>query len=142
MTARRIRFDVVGLPAPQGSKTAVVTGGRARVIEAGGSTGRARHRNWRLTVAEAARDAWGDQPPIDRACRVGIEFRMPRPKSAPKRALWADKRPDCDKLARACLDSLTEAGVLADDSRVVDLWVVKMLADGWTGARIDVAELS
>lgn len=131
-------IEVLGVPAPQGSKTRMPNGA---IVESSSTTGRLKHRAWRTAVAESAREAWADRPPIDGPCRVGVEFWMPRPASAPKRKLWADRKPDIDKLSRNVLDALADAGVLRDDARVVDLWVTKMLTQTWTGARITVAEL-
>lgn len=138
---QHMAIEVLGVPAPQGSKTAVMNGGRARVIEGGSATGRAAHKAWRTAVAETAREAWADRPPIDGPCRVEVLFWMPRPASAPKWKVWADRKPDVDKLARNVLDALADAGVLRDDARVVDLWVVKLLTHTFTGARITVAEV-
>lgn len=138
---RRATFTVLGVPAPQGSKTAVMTGGRARVIEGSSATGRARHKAWRTAVAETAREAWGDQPPLDGPVRLHVHFQMPKPKSARKSKLWADRKPDLDKILRCTLDGLADAGCVTDDARVVELWSTKQLSMGWTGARVEIAEL-
>lgn len=134
-----IRFDVPGLPAPQGSKTAVVRGGRAVVLE-GKGPGRQRHVDWRTAVATVAR-AHAPERPIDGPVAVTIDFRLPRSKSWPKRLgdpAWHTTAPDLDKLARAVLDSLTHAGLIADDARVVRLAANKVAVTGWTGATIRI----
>jgi Holliday junction resolvase RusA-like endonuclease len=71
---------------------------------------------------------------------VKIEFRFPRHNShfgtgknvgklkasAPK---FVAVKPDVDKLIRAVLDALTDAGVFRDDSRVVQVSATKIYAD-------------
>ena len=48
-------------------------------------------------------------------------FRLPEPQRLPRRRrAWPDRRPDLDKLCRACLDSLTGI-VWRDDTQVVHL---------------------
>ncbi len=135
-----IEFRVLGVPAPQGSKTRMPNGA---ILEAGSQTGREKHRTWRTAVAEAAHQH-RPETPLDGPLLVQLELRMPRPK-ARKVALYCDKRPDIDKVARTCLDALTEAGMIVDDNRVVELSVVKMYADPtdpWTGADIKILQLT
>jgi crossover junction endodeoxyribonuclease RusA len=71
-----------------------------------------------------------------------LSFVLPRPKSAPKaRVLPATKRPDCDKLARACFDAMSGVCYL-DDAQVVDFRASKQVAlygDG-PGCYITVTE--
>ncbi|MBK7021502.1 MAG: hypothetical protein IPH38_18385, partial [Candidatus Microthrix sp.] len=55
--ASDLQFSVEGNPRPQGSKTAVRSGNKARVIEAGNNTSRAQHRAWRDAVTVMARNA-------------------------------------------------------------------------------------
>jgi hypothetical protein len=92
----------------------------------------------------AGRAAWAGQPPIDGPVHIGIGFVLPRPTGARKSAIWQAKKPDIDKLIRATLDGLTEAGVVVDDARVASLTASKQLsdpADPWTGATIDITPL-
>jgi Holliday junction resolvase RusA-like endonuclease len=53
---------------------------------------------------------------------------MPRPKTVQDRAL-PSVMPDLDKLIRAVADSLTDAGIYADDSRIVRINAAKVYAD-------------
>lgn len=136
-----ITFDVLGVPAPQGSKQAFTVNGRARMTEAGGT----KATQWRDAVAQAARNVAPDVP-LDGPLCVSIGFRFPMPASRPKRvrdARWTFKTtaPDIDKLVRSCLDALTAAAVIADDARVVDLSARKYEVVGWTGAKITVIPL-
>ena len=140
-----IEFEVLGLPAAQGSKSAVVRGGKAVVIEGRRGSGRAKHRAWREAVANAARDVAADRP-HDGALHLDIEFRFPLPKSRPAAARAAGRwphtvRPDVDKCLRSTLDGLTDGGLIVDDARVcavaIDAWEVA----GWTGAVIRLSVL-
>ena len=134
--ASDLQFSVEGNPRPQGSKTAVRSGNKARVIEAGNNTSRAQHRAWRDAVTVMARNAAqhaGHTEPWDCPVAVELTFTMPRPKSWPVTKVYADTKPDLDKLTRAVLDSLTDAGVFADDSRVVWLNVAKVASTGRNG---------
>lgn len=145
-TTPRISFQVLGVPAPQGSKTAVTIAGKARVIEAGSATGRARHRSWRRAVAEAARDIVDTErldTPLDGPLWLDIGFRLPMPTSRPKRLrtlgqAWHTTRPDLSKLIRSTEDALTDAGLIRDDARISWLTVTKVEVIGWTGADITI----
>lgn len=120
MTAT-LTFSVPGKPAPQGSKRHV---GRGILVESSKEVG-----PWRERVALAAHNAMQGRELITDAVTVGLAFVLPRPKSAPKRSTPpAAKRPDVDKLARACLDAITGT-VIADDSQVIELHATKRLAE-------------
>lgn len=112
---RSITFAVRGIPVPQGSVRAFIAGGRARV-----ATKSAPLMAWRTAIATAAASAMAEQPVITGPVKVSATFRMPRPKSAPKRVTWPATKPDIDKLARALLDGITGV-VIRDDSLVVVL---------------------
>lgn len=110
-----IRISVDGDPKPKGSLKHV---GKGRLVEqvAGSST-------WRGQVAGAARLQHRGGPIGDPSVVV-FEVRVTAPKRAPKsRVTMPATRSsgDLDKHARNILDALVDGGVLADDSRVVDL---------------------
>ena len=132
-----VDLRVLGVPAPQGSKTRMPNG---RIIEGSSATGRAKHRAWRTAVAEAAAHAMTTRDaPLDGPLQLAVEFRLPRPASARKGKMWADRKPDIDKILRSTLDGLTDGGLIADDARVVYVSASKALADlsdPWTGAVI------
>lgn len=137
-----VEFEVLGVPAPQGSHTAVTIGGKARLIEGGSNTGRTKHKAWRTAVAEAARDVAGDTP-FDGPLWLSIEFRFPMPKSRPAAARRAGRwphtvKPDADKVLRATLDGLTAGGLIVDDARVCAVELEAWEVLGWTGAVITV----
>ncbi len=120
-------FWVDGRPAPQGSKTAYVRGGRAVMVEA------SKHLPaWRSAVMLAAkqellrRDTWTHfSDPV----RLSVTFYIERPQN-PKHKLFPAGKPDLDHLIRAVGDSLTQAGVVADDALICEVVAAKV----WTGA--------
>lgn len=115
-----IEIRVIGLPAPQGSKSFKgIRGGKAILAESSKNV-----KPWREAVKWAAREAM--QPRayqgICGAVTVEMVFTMPKPKSAPKTyRTWPDRQPDLDKLCRSTLDSLVMSGAIEDDARVVSL---------------------
>lgn len=125
-----VSFHVDGKPVPQGSVVAHVRNGKASIHYAQGS-GLA---VWRNMVNAAARDAWGDGPPVGTPVGVAITFRMKRPRNhyadlqgTLRRSAIAEKpsvMPDLDKLVRAILDSLTGI-VFLDDAQVTELFACK-----------------
>lgn len=131
-------FEILGVPAPQGSKTRMPNGA---IVEGGSKTGRAKTKAWRHAVAEVARDLAGDEPPIDEPLGIEIEFRLPMPKSRPKAARavgrWPHQvKPDIDKILRSTLDGLTDGGLIRDDSRIVAVGMEAWEVVGWTGALV------
>ncbi len=110
-----IRFEVRGLPIPQGSTRAWVLHGKPVITSsAKGLT------TWRRLVADVAQNH-APREPWEGPVGIELHFGLPKPKSAPKRRrVWPDKRPDLDKLTRAVLDALTYV-VWVDDSQVIDI---------------------
>lgn len=130
-TVKSLEFFCPGVPQPQGSARAFVRGGRAVVTSAN-----ARLRPWRAAVTAAAAEAHRDAPPFDVPVFVTAEFTFPRPAGhfgkrglLPSAPEWPAVRPDLDKLTRALLDSLTDAGVIRGDALVVRLAVDKHYDD-------------
>lgn len=141
VTDTAIELRVYGVPAPQGSKTAFVRGGRAVVVDGSSQTGRQKLSSWR---AEVSREAQNERPaePIVGPVAVSIRFYMPKPKSAPKGKVYCDKKPDIDKLIRSTFDSMTGV-IYNDDSQVVSVTATKIYAtpDTPSGASIIVSPL-
>ncbi|MGW2720801.1 RusA family crossover junction endodeoxyribonuclease [Streptomyces sp. NPDC001492] len=131
-------------PAPQGSKK---RGRYGQIID-----DCKRLHPWREAVEDAARDAMidaQDDPEewviseclpggvieakpietLDGPLSVEIVFTVRKPASAPKRRItWPTTRDsgDIDKLLRSTFDALTNAGAIADDSRVVEVTARKV----------------
>lgn len=134
-----IVVDVIGTPAPQGSKTYKGhRGGRPILVESSKAV-----RPWRAVVAwdvaQAIRQARWER--LDGPVAVDIEFYLHRPPSAPRTRHRPDVKPDLDKLVRSTLDALTESGAITDDARVVEINASKHYAGEWTGARITIRTL-
>lgn len=133
-----VTIEISGIPAPQGSKTAVVRGDRAILIEGGSTTGRLRHADWRAAVTAATLEQVPRRRrfPDDRALTVEVTFRMPRPRR-PMQPVPSVK-PDLDKLLRATLDGLADGLVFNHDQRVVHIDATKIYAtdDAPAGATV------
>ena len=124
-----IEITVYGIPAPQGSKRHV---GRGIMIESS-----AKVKPWREAVKWAAIE---QDSRVTGAVALGVDFYLPRPKSA-KAGATASKKPDLSKLIRSTEDALTEAGVWEDDARVISMRATKnYVGDGMDrpGAKITI----
>ena len=137
MTALLLAIDVTGKPQTQGSTKAYVRGGHAVITSANTNL-----RPWRDAVRFAAADSLHpSHVPYEGPVEVRIRFRMRMPASAPKkRRTWpiGARSGDLDKLARAVLDALTDAGIWRDDSQVIRLHAGKDYTDAAPGAYITV----
>ncbi len=133
-----IEIVVHGLPGPQGSKKFVGRNraGRGILVESS-----AKVKPWRAAVSAAAL-AVRPTTPLDGPLQVDMVFTMPRPKShygtgrnagvlKPRYVGATPYRvPDLSKLCRSTEDALTDAGVWADDARVVEYGrLAKVYAD-------------
>ena len=119
-----LTVTVPGVPAPQGSLKSLGAGRPS--VHANAAT----LLPWRASVVAHVRQQMerGGDWPITGPVALSVTFRMPRPKSAPKSRLWPDRKPDLDKLLRACGDCLgsrTGAGVIHDDAQVVSIQAAK-----------------
>ena len=147
-----ISFYVSGDPSPKGSKTAVVRGGRAVLLDGRRGPARVKYALWRDSVATYAQIAMrvvgataGVYAPLDGALGIEVVFYLPRPKNETKlqRArTWHTVRPDADKLLRAVLDPLSKI-VITDDARIALVRVEKRYAatPDAIGAQITVIQL-
>lgn len=139
-------FRVFGNPASQGSKIPGMNRKTGKMFvrdQAGkGLT------TWRQDIIRAALIARGCDPDtgaaqspdvdgnsptpiltIEGACAVQLQIMVPRPASVPvKKRKHPSVKPDLDKMIRAILDGLKEAGVYRDDGQVVKIWAVKQYA--------------
>lgn len=130
-------FEILGLPAPQGSKTRMPNGA---MVEGGSTTGRVKHKSWRAAVAEAARDLADDEP-YDGALSLSVTFRLPMPASRPRAIRDAGHghkttKPDLDKLLRTLCDGMTAGGLIRDDARICHIDAAKIEVVGWVGAEV------
>ena len=135
-----VEFFVEGTPRPQGSKRGFVRGGRVVLVE-----NSKYHKEWRKTVAEAAREAMNPKsgaygiPRFEGPLTMDLQFFFTRPKSHFRTGKFSHElkdsspdyhtqTPDLDKLIRSVDDSLTGI-VFEDDSQVTSLTSSKQWRD-------------
>lgn len=124
-----LKVIIPGLAKPQGSKTGFVNKKTGKVILVEASKGL---KSWRdeasgLIRAEAERQGW---KLVEKGFPVVVylDFVLMRPKAKGSNPNWATSKPDADKLARSCLDAITQAGnVWWDDCQVHKLVIHKSL---------------
>lgn len=129
-----IEFRVTGKPEPQGSTRAFTPKGWTRPII---TSANPNLKDWRKLVASAAPSLTGV---LEGPVSLSLVFDLPRPKSLPKRVTDHLKKPDLDKLVRACKDALTGV-VWRDDSQVVRLSASKRYAAGSVGVSVLIEEV-
>lgn len=129
-----VSLSVTGDPASQGSH-AIMNG---RIVQVNSS----KHKAWRKAIVqEAIATLPADWQPIDEPCELIVAFYMPKPKTVDRQL--PSVSPDLDKLIRAVGDSLTDSGVVTDDSRIVRISARKLYAEGiQPGASILVKTLN
>jgi Holliday junction resolvase RusA-like endonuclease len=101
-----------------------------------------KHKAWRKAIVqEAIATLPNDWTPIDEPCELIVNFYLPKPKTVDRQL--PSVSPDLDKLIRAVGDSLTDSGVVTDDSRIVRISARKLYAEGIEpGATIQVKTLN
>jgi Holliday junction resolvase RusA-like endonuclease len=129
-----VSLSITGNPASQGSH-AIMYG---RIVQVNSS----KHKAWRKAIVqEAIATLPDDWQPIDEPCELIVNFYLPKPKTVDR--LLPSVSPDLDKLIRAVGDSLTDSGVVTDDSRIVRISARKLYAEGIEpGATIKVKTLN
>jgi Holliday junction resolvase RusA-like endonuclease len=129
-----VSLSVTGDPASQGSH-AIMHG---RIVQVNSS----KHKAWRKAIVqEAIATLPNDWQPIDEPCELIVNFYLPKPKTVDRQL--PSVSPDLDKLIRAVGDSLTDSGVVIDDSRIVRISARKLYAEGiQPGATIQVKTLN
>jgi Holliday junction resolvase RusA-like endonuclease len=129
-----VSLSVTGDPASQGSH-AIMNG---RIVQVNSS----KHKAWRKAIVqEAIATLPDDWQPIDEPCELIVNFYLPKPKTVDRQL--PSVSPDLDKLIRAVGDSLSDSGVVIDDSRIVRISARKLYAEGIApGATIQVKTLN
>jgi Holliday junction resolvase RusA-like endonuclease len=129
-----VSLSVTGDPASQGSH-AIMHG---RIVQVNSS----KHKAWRKAIVqEAIATLPSNWQPIDEPCELIVNFYLPKPKTVDRQL--PSVSPDLDKLIRAVGDSLTDSGVVIDDSRIVRISARKLYAEGIApGATIQVKTLN
>lgn len=133
-----VTFTVHGTPAPKGSKSLSVRGGRPHMYESS-----KKERPWAQQVYWTAREFAPPQP-WSGAIELDVTFFIHRPQRLGKTrtGVLAVTGFDTDKGARSCGDALTGLFYF-DDKQVSDLHARKRYADFGqpTGAEITVTRL-
>ncbi|WNN94087.1 RusA-like resolvase [Microbacterium phage Fregley] len=125
MIIPRLVISAYGIPQVQGNHRVARTGKFSKIRDANENL-----PGWRLLVSTLAREAFDGDMILD-PVQLEVNFWIARPKSAPK---TRDVRPvtrgggDWDKLSRAIGDSLVDAGVMKDDSQIVEARISKRYA--------------
>ncbi|MFN9112729.1 MAG: RusA family crossover junction endodeoxyribonuclease [Bacteroidota bacterium] len=113
-----IQVFAPGIPQPQGSKNAYRRGNKIVLVEA--------NKNlpaWRRLVTEKLEAANSSCQPLTGAVSLDVMFFMPRGKTVKREMPTVP--PDLDKLIRAINDSATDAGIIGDDSQVIEIVAYK-----------------
>jgi Holliday junction resolvase RusA-like endonuclease len=150
-----VNLFVPGNPVPQGSKRAILRKGSNRPIVL--DSNRVGLADWRAQVTAYAmrqrQESNVQTYPDSVGVRLDFYLRRPATHYLPRNGKrvtpelrtdaprYCIKAPDIDKLTRAILDSLTDAGVWNDDAQVVKVVSTKYYAtdDERTGVNIRVA---
>lgn len=108
---------VYGSPAPQGSKKFVgMAGGHGMMVESSKKV-----KPWRQDVKAEALKVRAGAAPLDGPLSVRMVFTVPKPANSPKRRqTFPMRKPDLSKLVRSTEDALVDAGLIADDARIVE----------------------
>jgi Holliday junction resolvase RusA-like endonuclease len=105
---------------------------RPRVTRGGAHTFMpAKSVRWEQAVGMAAIEAHSGglpytPPMVDAPCRLIVDVLAARPqrmlrKSSPTRRAWATCKPDLDNVMKLVMDGLVKAGIIVDDTRIVEL---------------------
>lgn len=138
-----VEFEVIGVPAPAGSKTRMPNGA---MLEGRSKGQRDKVASWRDSVAAAARDVAADVGCLDGPLGLSVEFRFTMPKARPKAMRAAGRvykvsAPDLDKLLRLLGDALKDGGLIADDARICAVEACKVeVASSWSGAIVRITQ--
>jgi len=127
-----LTFEVPGTPAGQGAHRVSSAG---RIYEVTKN-----HRPWREAIIYAAREAFGDRPPITGPVEVAVVFAFTRPRShygsgknatvlKPTAPLAHVGTPDLDHLQRSIGDALEQAGVVRNDKQIAQWMASKVYAE-------------
>lgn len=120
-----IAFTVYGTPQPKGSTKAFMRPGmRFPVV----TSDNPKLKDWQHLVAHSAQRYAKDLGAFSGAVSLVLRFALVRPQSLPKKVREHLRKPDLDKLVRACKDAL-KGIVYLDDSQVVELLASKRYAE-------------
>lgn len=120
---KTLSIEILGKPQQQGSKTAYVIKGRAVLTEANKDL-----MPWRKNATPVVQQAMQTQgwisPDKDAAISITAKAFFEKPKTVKREHMTV--KPDADHLARAIGDLLVTAGVMPDDSQIVEWHIQKL----------------
>lgn len=99
--------------------------------------------NWEGVAAQRIHAAWAEREPLDVPVSVSIRAVAQRPKRLlrkkdPAHRIWRTSKPDADNVAKSALDALQAAGVVIDDSYVVDVRCLSLYAAKSEGPSVEI----
>ena len=132
------QFDCVipGAPIGKGRPRATTMGSHVRLYTP------KRTADWERSSALIMKNAWRSAPEGG-FCKASIVAVFPRPKRLlrkkdPEHRLWHGSKPDIDNVCKCALDSLVMAGVIRDDTQVVELVARSVYASKSEGPCVEV----
>lgn len=124
-------IKVYGQPATKGSMRCIgAHGGRGRHTLI--PDNKPEHKVWHRKIMAAGKKALEKYEPLTGPLAIDLTFTFDRPKSVKATSRpWPVTRSsgDVDKLARAVLDALDDAGLYDDDSQIVTATTAKCYTD-------------
>lgn len=117
-----VSFRVLGFPMPKGSYTKLANG---HVINARRGPAAKLYKTWVESIHRTAKDKVPPAGALDGPLNLAAVFYFPRPKHetrAERLRMFKTSKPDLSKLIRALEDPMVDAGLLADDARVVSFF--------------------
>lgn len=143
-------FFAQGEPKGQPRPRACIRGRRAGVYDPGTAD------TWKRQVKAAAKPYIDAQGKLTGPVAVRLSFFMPRPMAhwcirggtrsnelSTKAPVFHTSKPDCDNLAKAVLDALTNCKLWDDDNQVAALQIDKVYSNqrGFAGCEISASEV-
>lgn len=124
-------YTILGTAIPQGSKSVSKQG---YLFDSNKNL-----RAWRKHCTETMQEQKQHET-FTGPIHARIVIRLPKPKSVKRE--HPSVKPDIDKLARAILDSATDAGIWKDDGQVVQLRVTKRYTEYASSVVMNIWELN
>lgn len=127
------RATIPGPAVEQARPRAARVGGSVRVYDP------SKVRNYKA-YAKMVLEKYKLERLLDGALWMDVEVYILRPKSWPKKRLYADTKPDADNFAKMICD-ICEKFIYTNDSRIVDLRIRKVLTTDNPRVEIEIGEL-
>ena len=131
-TIAQIRFKIPGRIIPKQSVRTRVLERNGRPFKINGRWATSQYQSPTVAAFETfvgfiARKYWKGQPPLDGPLFLELVLRMARPLRP--ESPYPDRKPDWLNLTKPIEDAIEHAGLIVNDSRIVDAHVKKFYAD-------------